>query len=39
MKADNPIQQMAKDAAQSLADKTYEKARKGYTVNTTPSFI
>ena len=34
MKADNPIQQMAKDAAQSLADKTYEKARKGYTVNT-----
>ena len=34
MKADNPIQQMAKDAAQSLADKTYQKARKGYTVNT-----
>lgn len=34
MKAENAMQQLAKDAAKALAEKTYEKARKGYTVFT-----
>jgi hypothetical protein len=34
MKAENALQQLAKDAAKALAEKTYEKARKGYTVFT-----
>ncbi len=33
MKEENPLQKAAKEAAQALADRTYEKARKGYTVN------